>query len=76
VKVTAKWGWAQPVPYAILLATMLQASRLFARRDDASTGPVVQKSVDDIDLRWSPPSALDDDVLTSVAPDRRYRDAA
>jgi len=72
-KVTAKWGWAQPVPYAILLATMLQAGRLFARREDASSGPpLIQKTVDDIDYKWGTPSPLDDDVLTSVAPYRRY----
>ena len=71
VKVTARWGWST-IPYPILLATMLQASRLFARRDEGA-GPLVSKRVDDVQLDWSgPPSGeLDPDLLTSVVPFRR-----
>jgi len=33
VTVTAKWGWIQPWPATIKQATLLQASRVFARRE-------------------------------------------
>jgi hypothetical protein len=31
VRITAKWGWPE-IPPTIMLATLIQASRLFARR--------------------------------------------
>ena len=43
------------VPYAILLATMLQASRLLARREDAQ-GSLTVKEVDDVRYQWGNPS--------------------
>ena len=64
------------VPYAILLATMLQASRLLARREDAQ-GSLTVKEVDDVRYQWGNPSTeLDADVVTSVASYRRVWGAA
>ena len=43
VKVTARYGWTT-VPDAIKLATLIQANRLFARRED-TYGPLTRKPV-------------------------------
>jgi hypothetical protein len=74
VKVTARYGWTT-VPDAVKLATMIQASRLFARRDDVY-GNLTGKDVDDVAYRWSASSGLDDDMLTTVGPSRRIWAAA
>jgi hypothetical protein len=67
VKVTARYGWSA-VPEAIQLGTMIQAARLFARRD-ASVGALSSKQVDDVQYQWQGvPDGLDADVAVSVAP--------
>lgn len=65
VTVTARFGWAA-VPDAIKLATLIQASRLFARRD-ATSGPLSSQRVDDVSYSWAA-TDLDADVTAAVAP--------
>jgi hypothetical protein len=68
VKVTARWGWTE-VPDSIVLATLTQASRFYARRENPS-GPLQSKKVDDVSYGWHA-TDLDSDVATLVAPYRR-----
>jgi hypothetical protein len=68
VTVTAQFGWPV-VPDAIKLATLIQASRLFARRD-ATSGPLSSQRIDDVSYSWAA-TDLDSDVAASVAPYRR-----
>jgi hypothetical protein len=73
--VTARWGWAA-VPDSIKLGCLIQAGRLFERRDSPG-GPLIGRKVDDVDYRWGNASIeLDADVLTSIAPYRRVWAAA
>lgn len=67
VQVTARWGWSS-VPTAIKHATLLQASRLVARRD--SPYGVAGSPEAGSQLRLL--ARLDPDVATSVAPYRRW----
>lgn len=60
VRVTAKWGWPE-VPGAIKLATLIQASRLFARRQ-APFGVAGNPDVGQLRLL----ERLDVDLVTSV----------
>ncbi|OBK42073.1 hypothetical protein [Mycobacterium kubicae] len=62
VKVTAKWGWPE-VPGAVKLATLIQASRLFARRQ-APFGVAGNPEVGQLRLL----ERLDVDLVTSVRP--------
>lgn len=67
MKVTARYGWTE-VPQAIKLGTMIQASRLYARRETLF-GPLSLKQVDDVEYRWKGlPEGLDGDVAAAVAP--------
>ncbi|MHA3020143.1 hypothetical protein ACXPWS_07685 [Mycobacterium sp. BMJ-28] len=76
VAVTAVWGWTA-VPDAIKLATLIQAGRFYARRDNPA-GPLSVEKVDDIQRNWSAVASqdLDSDVLTSVKPFRKLWVAA
>lgn len=62
VQVTAKWGWPE-VPSAIKLATLIQASRLYARRH-APFGLAGNPEVGQVRLL----DRLDVDLVTSVRP--------
>ncbi|WP_205876184.1 hypothetical protein [Mycobacterium camsae] len=62
MKVTAKWGWPE-VPGAVKLATLIQASRLFARRQ-APFGVTGNPEVGQLRLL----ERLDVDLVTSVRP--------
>lgn len=62
VRVTAKWGWPE-VPGAVKLATLIQASRLFARRQ-APFGVAGNPDVGQLRLL----ERLDVDLVTSVRP--------
>jgi hypothetical protein len=64
-RVSGRFGWAA-VPLAIKLATMIQASRLFARRH-APFGVAGNPEVGQLRLL----ERLDVDLVTSVAPYRR-----
>lgn len=67
VKVTARWGWSS-VPTAIKQATLLQASRLLARRD--SPYGVAGSSELGSELRLL--AKVDPDVMVAIAPYRRW----
>ncbi|GFG49443.1 hypothetical protein CQY20_26135 [Mycolicibacterium agri] len=72
VRVSARWGWSA-VPNAIKLATMIQASRLYERRQNVA-GQLREKEVDDVRLQWGLTGGtveLDADVLASVGAYRR-----
>jgi hypothetical protein len=68
VQITAVWGWTE-VPTAIKLAALVQAGRLYQRRDNTA-GPLNSQEIDDIRLGWSVAQGLDPDVAASVS---RYR---
>lgn len=72
VKITAVWGW-DSIPRAIETAAMIQAARLYERRDNPA-GPLIRKEVDDVRYGWGNASTpeLDADVAASIAPFRRY----
>jgi hypothetical protein len=74
--VTARWGW-DAVPDAVKAATLMQAGRIYDRRENPG-GSLIGKVVDDVNYRWSSTAAveLDADVLTSIAPFRRLWAAA
>lgn len=76
VAVTAKWGWTN-VPSAIKYATLVQAARLYDRRENVA-GALRTKQIDDIRMDWSAAANqdLDPDVAASVAPYRRLWAAA
>jgi hypothetical protein len=65
VRITAKWGWTE-VPAAVKLATLIQASRLFARRA-APFGLAGNPEVGQVRLL----DRLDVDLVTSVRPYQR-----
>jgi hypothetical protein len=69
VKVTAQWGWSA-VPDAVKLATLLQASRFYARRESQS-GPLQSQKIDDVSYTWAARD-LDSDVAAAVAPYVRH----
>ena len=62
VRITAKWGWPS-VPPAVKLATLIQASRLYARRN-APFGIAGNLDVGEMRLL----DRLDVDLMTSVRP--------
>lgn len=62
VRITAKWGWLE-VPPAVKLATLIQASRLYARRL-APFGLAGNPEVGQVRLL----DRLDVDLMTSVRP--------
>lgn len=68
VKVTAQWGWTA-VPDAVKQATLLQASRLFSRRDSPHGIAGSPEAGSEVRLL----ARLDPDVETSLAPYRRRR---
>lgn len=77
VKVTARYGWTT-VPNAIKLATMIQAARLYDRRENAA-GPLTVKEIDDVRYGWAATVAtqeLDADVIATITPYRRLWAAA
>jgi hypothetical protein len=75
VQITATWGWTA-VPDSVKLATLIQAGRLYERRNTPAGAPTLNR-VDDIEMRWAAGTAdLDADVLASVAPYRRIWAAA
>ncbi|PQE02198.1 hypothetical protein CYL16_01130 [Mycobacterium sp. EPG1] len=67
VCITAWWGWAA-VPRPVELATMIQASRFYERRDNPA-GPLTVKQIDDVRYGWAPTASteLDADVAASIA---------
>jgi hypothetical protein len=65
VRITAKWGWPE-VPAAVKLATLIQASRLYARRV-APFGLAGNPEVGQVRLL----DRLDVDLMTSVRPYQR-----
>ncbi len=71
IRVTAKWGWTN-VPNAIKMATLIQASRWYARRDNVG-GQLTGLQVDDVRYGWAAGqnTELDPDVLASIAPYRK-----
>jgi hypothetical protein len=73
VTVTGRFGWTA-VPSTIRVATLLQASRLFARRESQS-GPLSNLKVDDVAYAWAA-ADLDTDVAAAVAPYVRWWGAA
>lgn len=73
VRITARWGWTE-VPSAIRTATAITAARLYDRRQNVA-GALVDKQVDDIELKWAV-SSIDPDVETLVAPYRKLWAAA
>jgi hypothetical protein len=74
VKVTAKYGWPT-IPQAIRIATLVQASRFYGRRD-AAFGPLTSQRIDDVAQDWGPSSELDPDMKVSIAPYARLWAAA
>ena len=62
VTISAKWGWVQPVPPAVKEATLLQASRLFARR----TSPYGVAGATEFGTTLRLLSRLDPDVAVSL----------
>ncbi len=71
VYVSATWGWPE-IPKAIETACLIQAARLWERRD-APSGPLISKRVDDVSHRWDGGAVdLDTDVAASLADFRRY----
>ncbi|MCV7225853.1 hypothetical protein [Mycolicibacterium komossense] len=70
VQITATWGWTA-APDAVKLATLIQGSRFYERRESPAGAPTLNR-VDDVEMRWSAGTAdLDADVLASIAPFRR-----
>ncbi|MGV0600084.1 hypothetical protein ABQE42_10610 [Mycolicibacterium pulveris] len=71
VAVTAEFGWAT-VPYPIMYATLVQASRFYDRRENIA-GALNRHRVDDVEYGWAAAGnqELDADVLASVSPYRR-----
>lgn len=67
IQVTAKWGWSA-VPIAVKHATLLQASRLLARRDS----PFGVAGSPDLGSEMRLLAKLDPDVAVAVAPFRRW----
>ena len=67
MKVTARWGWAA-VPSTIKQATLLQASRLLARRD----APFGIAGSPDVGSEIRLLARVDPDVAVAVAPYRRW----
>ncbi len=68
VQVTARWGWTE-VPQPIKLATLIQAARLYERRENTA-GQLTDVKVDDVGYKWSAGASeeLDPDVLASIRP--------
>jgi hypothetical protein len=62
VTMLAKWGWIQPAPVAVKEATLLQGSRLFARR----TSPYGVAGSTDFGTGLRLLSRLDPDVAVSL----------
>lgn len=71
VRISARWGWTN-VPNAVKLATLMQAARLYERRNNVA-GQLTGKEVDDVRYTWGASAAveLDPDVLAAIAPYRR-----
>ena len=67
VQVTARWGWSS-VPTAIKEATLLQASRILARRDAPFGVAGSPEAGSEVRLL----ARLDPDVSVAVAPFRRW----
>jgi hypothetical protein len=67
VKVTARWGWSS-VPTTIKQATLLQASRILARRDS----PFGVAGSPEVGSEMRLLARLDVDVAVAVAPYRRW----
>ena len=67
VQVTARWGWSS-VPTAIRQATLMQASRLLARRDAPFGVAGSPEAGSEVRLL----ARLDPDVAVAVAPYRRW----
>jgi hypothetical protein len=69
--VSARCGWTND-PYAIKLATLIQAARLYEPRH-AVAGPLTRKEVDDVALQWGTGSTVEvgSDVMAAIAPYRR-----
>jgi hypothetical protein len=67
VKVTGRWGWTA-VPTTIKQATLLQASRLLARRD----APFGIAGSPDVGSEMRLLARVDPDVAVAIAPYRRW----
>ncbi|WP_137145198.1 hypothetical protein [Mycolicibacterium sp. CR10] len=66
VKITGLWGWDR-IPHAIEIAAQIQASRLYSRRH-APFGVVGNPETGEMRLL----ERLDPDLVTTVAPFKRY----
>ncbi len=67
LRISGTWGWLE-VPDAIKLAVLIQAGRLYQRRENVD-GPLSSQQVDDVRYSWSSGATadLDADVLSSVS---------
>lgn len=73
--ITALWGWSA-IPEAIKTACLIQAGRIYGRRESPG-GPLIGRKVDDVDYRWGNTSIeIDTDVAASLSSYRRIWAAA